>query len=106
MGLFVFADIGHDHLHCLTHLFGIFEKIRDMQDLSVFQRELYQSVDKACERFHRILKGLDMAVPQAEEKDFEVLRSSVNPTRLKNHPVGLGTEDIDRLYRQILSGGN
>lgn len=65
-----------------------------------------ESVDKACERFHRILKGLDMAVPQAEEKDFEVLRSSVNPTRLKNHPVGLGTEDIDRLYRQILSGGN
>ena len=34
--------------------------------------------------------------------DFEILKNSVNPIRLKNNPVKLIMEDIDCLYHQIL----
>ena len=34
---------------------------------------------------------------------FRELLDRVNPVRLKNNPVPLGTEDMDLLYHQILS---
>ena len=34
--------------------------------------------------------------------DFEILKKSVNPVRLKNNPVELNSDDIDMLYHQIL----
>lgn len=37
-----------------------------------------------------------------KEDDFELLRNSVNPDRLKNNPVRLSTETIDMLYHAIL----
>ena len=36
------------------------------------------------------------------EGDFEILKKSVNPTRLKNNPVELDEDTIDMLYHKIL----
>ncbi|MCR5620591.1 MAG: phosphonoacetaldehyde reductase [Treponema sp.] len=57
----------------------------------------------AADRFKDILAGLSLkkAVPTGEQ-DFQFLRTSVNPVRLKNNPVRLTEESIDGLYRQIL----
>jgi len=35
------------------------------------------------------------------EQDYDVLKTSVNPVRLKNNPVKLTEEVIEQLYREI-----
>lgn len=57
---------------------------------------------EAADRFNRIFTALDFEIPSAAEEQFAILKSSVNPVRLKNHPVKLDLETIDSLYRQIL----
>ena len=49
-----------------------------------------------------IFDKLELEVPTATEEQLEVLKSSVNPVRLKNYPVKLTEKTIDMLYRQIL----
>ena len=52
-----------------------------------------------------VFDKLQMRVPQnVSDHDFETLCISVNPVRLKNHPVNLDIETISRLYEQILQG--
>lgn len=46
------------------------------------------------------LLGLD--IPKANEAQFEELKVSVNPERLKNHPIALNVDTIDALYHDIL----
>ncbi len=62
-----------------------------------------ETVPASIAGFRELLDRLDLGVPAAEPGDFEILRTSVNPVRLKNNPVPLGTEDMDLLYHQILS---
>lgn len=62
-----------------------------------------ESVPASIARFQGLLDRLDLGVPAAAPGDFEILRTSVNPVRLKNNPVPLEAEAIDRLYHQILS---
>ena len=62
-----------------------------------------ENADQACTKFCDIFDSLGLSVPKAEEKDFDILKNSVNPTRLKNNPVGLTIEDIDMLYHEILA---
>lgn len=57
----------------------------------------------AAEELASIIKELDMSVPQATEEQYELLTYSVNPVRLKNYPVALDGETIDKLYHQILT---
>lgn len=57
---------------------------------------------EACVKFESIIKSLSLEVPQAEYGDYEVLKTSVNPVRLKNNPIKLDVEAIDDLYHQIL----
>jgi len=59
---------------------------------------------EGAERFDGILKELALGIPKAGPDDYERLKTSVNPDRLKNNPVRLDTETIDCLYHQILSG--
>ena len=35
---------------------------------------------------------------------FELLKTSVNPVRLKNHPIALDENTIDTIYHMILNG--
>ena len=79
---------GEEHLLC------ILERIADSMSCP--------NVKTACDKFDSILKDLEMKVPQADEKDYEVLKTSVNPIRLKNNPIELDDETIDNLYHEIL----
>lgn len=60
------------------------------------------SAQEAAARFGKLFKGLKLPVPKADEKDFEILKKSVNPVRLKNNPIELDEDTIDMLYHKIL----
>lgn len=55
-----------------------------------------------AERLKQIFSELELEVPEAGEEQFELLKTSVNPVRLKNHPVQLTEETINMLYHKIL----
>ena len=78
------------------------EYLRDMfQELA--QAMGCETVKKSVEKFQKLWEYLGLSVPFAKSEDYEKLKLSVNPVRLKNHPVQLNTESIDFLYHQILS---
>jgi len=58
----------------------------------------------AAEKLATIFGKLELKVPEATEIQFEELKTSVNPVRLKNHPIVLDEETIDMLYHKILNG--
>ena len=60
------------------------------------------SVEPMCERFDSIYQALAFPKVSYTEEDVEALTHSVNPVRLKNHPIALDLETIESLYRQIL----
>ena len=60
--------------------------------------------ETAAAKFRDLFSALDLEIPAATEEQFQILRRSVNPVRLKNHPVTLDEGTIDWLYRQILKG--
>lgn len=49
-----------------------------------------------------IFEKLELTVPTATEEQYEELKKSVNPVRLKNHPIELTVDTINTLYHQIL----
>ena len=49
-----------------------------------------------------IFNKLELNIPEATEAQYEELKTSVNPDRLKNHPIRLDEETIDKLYHEIL----
>ena len=57
---------------------------------------------EAAHKFTKILEELSMGKPNAQKEDYKILDESVNPVRLKNHPISLDKESIDFLYHQIL----
>ena len=58
--------------------------------------------EEAADKLNTIFMKLGFEIPSATEEQFAILKSSVNPVRLKNHPVKLDMETIDSLYRKIL----
>lgn len=61
-----------------------------------------ESAESGAERFIRLFDSLAFEIPAASEAQFAALKSSVNPVRLKNHPIQMDEETIDRLYHVIL----
>ena len=59
--------------------------------------------EDAADKLNAIFTKLGFEIPSATEEQFAILKSSVNPVRLKNHPVKLDQETIDSLYRVILA---
>ncbi len=55
----------------------------------------------AVRKYIEILQELNLTIPEMAEQDYEVLKTSVNPVRLKNNPVKLTEEVIEQLYREI-----
>lgn len=53
-------------------------------------------------KLEEIFEGLELDVPTASAEEYEALKTSVNPVRLKNHPIQLTMDTIDALYHQIL----
>ena len=64
------------------------------------------SPEEAAAKLNQIVSALDLKAPAAAAEDFDVLKTSVNPVRLKNHPVRLDEETIDALYHEILRQEN
>lgn len=55
-----------------------------------------------AERLVEIFNKLELEVPTAAAEQYEELKTSVNPVRLKNHPIQLTEATIDALYHEIL----
>ena len=56
-----------------------------------------------AECFAALVDSLELPVPEVRSpEDIDILKTSVNPDRLKNHPVRLTVETIESLYKQIL----
>ena len=63
------------------------------------------SGEEAISKFSDMVDELGLKVPEnVTDKDYEVLKNSVNPVRLKNNPVALSVEDIDFIYHSVLGG--
>ena len=54
--------------------------------------------------FSDLFDKLALEVPQATDEEYDILSSSVNPERLKNHPLLL--DNISGLYHEILGGAH
>ena len=62
-----------------------------------------ETPEAAAEKFRNFVDGLALDKPSIQsDKDFEILKKSVNPVRLKNNPVRLDADAIDTIYHQIL----
>ena len=59
---------------------------------------------EGAEKLRSIFDSLGLEVPTATAEQFEILKNSVNPVRLKNHPIALDVDTIDALYHRILNG--
>ncbi len=59
---------------------------------------------EGAEKLKSIFDSLGLEVPTATAEQFEILKNSVNPVRLKNHPISLDVDTIDALYHNILNG--
>ena len=60
--------------------------------------------ESGAEKLRQVFKKLEFEVPAATDAQFEELRTSVNPVRLKNHPIALDEGTIEELYHEILRG--
>ena len=58
--------------------------------------------EAAARRLNDLFDALELEVPAATEEQYALLRTSVNPVRLKNHPIALDEATIDMLYHRIL----
>ena len=63
----------------------------------------YKDVLEGSYYLENIVSKLDLEIPQVSDKEIDVLKNSVNPVRLKNHPVKLDVDTIEILYRRILT---
>lgn len=55
-----------------------------------------------AEKLKNIFDKLDLDIPSATATEYEELKNSVNPVRLKNHPIKLDLDTINELYHEIL----
>lgn len=55
-----------------------------------------------AEKLKDIFEKLELEIPFATDDKYEELKTSVNPVRLKNHPIALDEDTIDVLYHGIL----
>ncbi|MBR5934237.1 MAG: phosphonoacetaldehyde reductase [Treponema sp.] len=57
----------------------------------------------AAEKFIEIFNETGLSIPVVNnDNDFELLKKSVNPVRLKNNPVKLTEDSIEKMYRSVL----
>ena len=57
---------------------------------------------QGAQKLSELFRQSGLQIPEARAEQFEQLKTSVNPVRLKNHPVALDLNEIDVLYHQIL----
>lgn len=57
---------------------------------------------EAADKLQKVFLSLDLEVPKVTEEQYQELKTSVNPVRLKNHPITLDDAAIDKLYHEML----
>lgn len=62
----------------------------------------YSSAEEGSGCLEDIFESLELEIPQVSDSEIDVLKNSVNPVRLKNHPIKLDVDTIEMLYRKIL----
>lgn len=80
-----------------SYLSGVFGEIAEAYGCG--------SAAEAASKLVEIFEKLELSVPEASASQIAELSASVNPVRLKNHPIALDTESIEALYRKILVVG-
>ena len=78
------------------HLKSVFHRIAKAMECD--------SPEDAGIRLNNIVQSMKLDVPSASEAQLSYLKSTINPGRLKNHPIRLDDSAIDLLYRMILNG--
>ena len=61
-----------------------------------------RGAQSASKKLIDIFDRLGLDVPAATDGQYKELKASVNPERLKNYPIGIDEDTIDRLYHEIL----
>lgn len=61
-----------------------------------------KNAEEGSEKIEEIFAELELSVPGATKEQFEELKVSVNPVRLKNHPIALDADTIDTIYHLVL----
>lgn len=61
-----------------------------------------ENAEAGVEKLIAIFDKLGLEVPSVTAEQYEELKTSVNPVRLKNHPIALDVETIDKLYHEVL----
>lgn len=54
-----------------------------------------------ADRLEEIFERLDYEMPEVSSEQYEELKTSVNPVRLKNHPISMDEDTIDKLYHEV-----
>ena len=62
----------------------------------------YEDAKSGAEKLVQIFDKLGLEIPCATEEQYDELKTSINPVRLKNHPIALDMDTIDDLYHNIL----
>lgn len=55
-----------------------------------------------AQKLTAIFNNMELEVPVASDEQFTEMKTSVNPVRLKNHPIALDADTINMLYHTIL----
>ncbi len=55
-----------------------------------------------AQKLEELFNALGLNIPAATDAQYDELKTSVNPVRLKNHPCALDIDTIDFLYHEIL----
>ena len=58
--------------------------------------------ESGARKLEEIFQKMHFEIPVATKTQLKILKKTVNPDRLKNHPVVLDEETIEMLYRSIL----
>ena len=79
-------------------------------ELKGYKESLHVAIENTSEKesfrekLEKLFEKLELEIPAATAEQFEALKNSVNPIRLKNFPASLDADTIDVLYHKILNG--
>lgn len=113
--LFGFAH-GHAAMLCDRVLFRWMaenlddvEKCSDSRGIEYLRKTLDElgvllggaNAESGAKKLEEIFTVLNLDRPKMSDEQIDILKNSVNPVRLKNHPIILDAETIENLYRKI-----
>ncbi len=61
-----------------------------------------KNAKEGAEKLEKIFLSLGLEIPKASDEQFRELTVSVNPVRLKNHPIALDVTALNNLYHRVL----